>query len=220
VEINPKDLAGKQLYFHDNYRDFGENGNEEFEYFVKRLLPKLDPRRTKYRNQKEYSQKPYDTAFTISDEAFALLVLDNELEVWNKQFEMKRTNKNATIRGRGFERKYIKLFKKGTSGWTKKGQAIYATLKRQLKEIRKQKKESTDKYWRKFCEEAGAKYSAEEEKIEEEDEDEKWERLYEQNCRAVKLSHQLETESNCISDPLRELEVDAGDVPVGAMEAI
>ena len=189
-------------------------------------MPKLDPRRTKYRNKKEYCQKPYDTAFTISDEAFALLVIDNELEVWNKQIEMKRRDKKAQIRGHKFERKYVKLFKKGMSGWTNQGKAIYAILKRQLKEIRKKKKESTDKYWRKFCEEAGhapgdMQYSGEEEKTQEDLEDEKWERLYEENCRAVKLSHQLESESNWISDSLRgEVEVDDGDVPVGAMEAI
>ena len=84
-------------------------------------MPKIDPRRTKYRNKKEYCQKPYDTAFTISDEAFALLVIDNELEVWNKQIEMKRRDKKAQIRGHKFERKYVKLFKKGPSGWSSKG---------------------------------------------------------------------------------------------------
>ena len=211
--------------FHDDYRDFGENGNEEFEYFVKRLLLRLDPRRTKYRNKKEYCQKPYDTAFTISDEAFALLVLDNDLEVWNKQIELKRTDKDAKIRGRGFKRKYVQLFKKGPTGWSKKGKAIYAMLKHQLDEVRRQKKESTDKYWNKFCEEAGApgntqQNSGEEVGIQEDDDDDKWERLYEEHCRSVKLSRQLESESNCISDPIREVEMNAGDLPVGAMEAI
>ena len=44
----------------------------------------MDPPWAKYKNEKDYSiNRSFDAAFTISDEALSLLVLDNKLELWN-----------------------------------------------------------------------------------------------------------------------------------------
>ena len=90
-------------------------------------------------------------------EAFGLLVLDNKLEVWNQQFEAKQKDRNAKIHGKEYKKKYVGLYQKGPSGWSDEGILLYYQLKDQLRENRKIKQQSTDKYLMKFCSEAGAK---------------------------------------------------------------
>ena len=152
LKINPEN---NDSVFHKEYREFGENGNEELEYFFKSLLPKIDPTRIKYKNKKDYINRSFDEVFTISDEAFGLLVLDNKLDVWNKQFEAKQNDPNAKIRGPEYKKKYVDQYQKGTSGWSEKGLAIFYKVKYQLNMLREANQESTYKYLMKFRKEAG-----------------------------------------------------------------
>ena len=125
------------------------------EYFFKYLLAKIDPIRTKYRNKKNYAERSFDVAFTVSDEAFGLLVLDNKLEVWNQQFEAKQKEPNAKLVAKDYTRKYVKQHQKGTTGWTDEGILLYFKLKRRLTQLRKMKRQSTERYLMKFRSEAG-----------------------------------------------------------------
>ena len=195
LKINPVDTTGKQSFLHKDYRDFGENGNKAFEYFVKRLLSKIHPSRTKYKNEKDYCTKTFDQAFTVSDEAFALLVLDNELHIWNDHIQRKQNKDGANVAPHetGLRKKYVDLYKKSPSGWTKQGKAIYVTLKKQLSELRRQKQESTSRYMDKFWEEAGQRcnrYAVQQPKDTDDKADE-WSRLYEQNYMAFTGSEKL-----------------------------
>ena len=155
LQIFPGSDKEKTLCFHKDYREFGENGNEELEYFFKYLLAKIDPSRTKYRNKKNYAERSFDVAFTVSDEAFGLLVLDNDLEVWNQQFEAKRKDPNAKLVAKDYRRKYVKQHQKGTTGWTDEGILLYFKLKKRLTQLRRMKRQSTEKYLMKFRSEAG-----------------------------------------------------------------
>lgn len=157
LRINPEN---KESVFHEDYREFGENGNEELEYFFKSLLPKIDPTRIKYRNQKDYINRSFDEVFTVSDEAFGLLVLDNELDVWNKQFEAKQNDPNAKIRGPEYKKKYVDQYQKAASGWSEEGLAVFYKVKYQLKTLREAKQESTNKYLMKYRKEASVDESS------------------------------------------------------------
>ena len=97
---------------------------------------------------------------TESDEAFGLLVLDNKLDLWNKQFEAKQNDPNATICGPEYQKKYMDIYQKGPLGWSVEGKAVDYMLKEQLKPLRDTKQESTNKYFTKFCKEAGVKQSS------------------------------------------------------------
>ena len=59
----------------------------ECEYFITHLLSRVRPSKTKFNKSKE--NKVVSECFTPSDEAFALIVLDNELHVWDAQLEKK-----------------------------------------------------------------------------------------------------------------------------------
>ena len=75
-------------FLHANYREHGQNGNEEFEYFVKKLLAEINPGRTGFKRNS--TRRKTSECFTPSDEAFALIVLDNELHVWDQQIAKKK----------------------------------------------------------------------------------------------------------------------------------
>ena len=73
-------------------------------------------------------REPISKCFTASDEAFALIVLDNELNVWDQQIEKKKGSKcmKSDLR---IEKKHMKRQGSGGKcGWTKKGQKIYKRL--------------------------------------------------------------------------------------------
>ena len=71
-----------------HYGKYGLEGKEEFEYFVKTLLSEVQPKRTRYKRLR--GQETISDRFTASDEAFALIVLDNELHVWDEQIKKKK----------------------------------------------------------------------------------------------------------------------------------
>ena len=63
-------------------RRFSVNRMPEFECFIKTLLSKVQPKRTRHKRLR--GQEPISKCFTASDEAFALIVLDNKLHVWDQ----------------------------------------------------------------------------------------------------------------------------------------
>ena len=63
-----------------HYGKYGAEGKAEFEYFVKTLLAEIQPKRTRFKRLRGH--ETISDCFTASDEAFALIVLDNKLHVW------------------------------------------------------------------------------------------------------------------------------------------
>ena len=152
----PPNQDGKPL-LNEHYATFGPGGVPAFEYFVKNMLQRVQPKRTKYKNLKGH--EPISKCFTASDEAFALMVLDNELHVWDEQIKMKN--------GTSCKKSALRLKKKYTSshggnkrkrcGWTREGRKIYKMLTDEIVAQRKEewRKQVEKKYQDKFCKEMG-----------------------------------------------------------------
>ena len=71
------------------YAKFGSKGVPEFEYFIKNLLSRVQPKQTRFRMLQGHH--PISKLFTASDKAFALIILDNELHhVCDQKIEMKK----------------------------------------------------------------------------------------------------------------------------------
>ena len=70
------------------YAKFGSKGVPEFEYFIKNLLSRVQLKQTRFRMLQGHH--PISQLFTASDEAFALIILDNELHAWDQQIEMRK----------------------------------------------------------------------------------------------------------------------------------
>ena len=67
-----------ELLLHDSYRALDSNDEvpPEFEYFYTHLLRHIDPNRTNFK--KERKRRTLSEMYTISDEAFGLLILHNQ----------------------------------------------------------------------------------------------------------------------------------------------
>ena len=87
----------------------------ECKHFITHLLSRVRPSKTKFNKSKE--NKVVSKCFTPSNEAFALIVLDNELHVWDAQLEKK--GKGTSKKQKGSALRAEKKHTDGNSG--KKG---------------------------------------------------------------------------------------------------
>ena len=67
--------------------DWFKSDFPEYEHFITHILSRVRPQKTKFNKSKE--NKVVSKCFTPSNEVFALIVLDNELHVWDAQLEKK-----------------------------------------------------------------------------------------------------------------------------------
>ena len=58
--------------------------------FQASMLARIDPPQTKLKNENNYIKHSFNMVFTACDEALGLLMLDNKLEIWKWQFEVKQ----------------------------------------------------------------------------------------------------------------------------------
>lgn len=96
----------------ENYRDYlDENGEllpereknyEAFEYFVNRILKSVNTRQTRLGSETGEDESSHDimAKFTVSDEAFALVLVQNYYEKWKKQSEETSREKWKQVPGR------------------------------------------------------------------------------------------------------------------------
>ena len=73
----------RHVTINPNYRRYGNASNESFFYFVNRILPAMNPTQSKFKQDKD--KKLISEMFSVADEAFALVVLFNEYDVWEEQ---------------------------------------------------------------------------------------------------------------------------------------
>ena len=146
VSITPNE-TGEPLLNKD-YRKFGK---EEFEYFIVHLLSRTQPKRTKYNNQTR-PNKSVSECFTPSDEAFAVLVLDNELHVWKQQLRLEKHGKR-TMKEMRLAKKYTKGYtnkKDAKCGWSRDGMSHYNQLRTEIRKLRQETVLTEQKYMQKF----------------------------------------------------------------------
>ena len=138
------------------YAKFGSKGVPEFEYFIKNLLSRVQPKRTRFRMLQGHH--PISQLFTASDEAFALIILDNELHVWDQQIEKKKGTggKKSDLR---MKKKYMREGngKGSRCGWSKAGMKIYKKLTDEIQAQRMNEwRDKEEKlYQEKFAKELG-----------------------------------------------------------------
>ena len=146
----PRSFPGSLLVSEDgidkNYRLYERDGNEEFEYFVTRLVERVRPRQTKFGQKK--STKRISEIFTPSDEAYALLVLHNELELWTHQIKMKTTEGKS---GRQLRGKKTFTDCNGGVGWNREGIRLMAKVMTQIRLRREQSISLENKMMKKWC---------------------------------------------------------------------
>ena len=138
-------LIGRKRREEDRFKsDF-----PECECFITHLLSRVRPQKTKFNKSKE--NQVVSKCFTPSNKAFALIVLDNELHVWDAQLEKK--GNGTTEKQKGSSLRTVKRHtdgnsgkKIGTSGWKKVGLKKYNELVKEIKKNRQRFWEDEKKY--------------------------------------------------------------------------
>ena len=129
--------------------DWFKSDFPECKHFITHLLSRVRPQKTKFNKSKE--NKVVSKCFTPSNEAFALIVLDNELHVWDAQLEKK--GNGTTEKQKGSSLRTVKRYtdgnsgkKIGTSGWKKVGLKKCNELVKEIKKNRQRFWEDEKKY--------------------------------------------------------------------------
>eukprot|EP00536_Pseudo-nitzschia_multiseries_P018454 jgi/Psemu1/55678/gm1.55678_g len=105
------------------YRRDGNAANEEFYYFTNFKL-----RKTKDR---------ISTIFTVTDEAFALMIIDNEYSNWEKQKQMKLDGTYTTQKkNKIHEKKHWDSKSGSANGWDKEGRKVFTKLCKKIQTLR------------------------------------------------------------------------------------
>ena len=121
-------------HVHKDYRQ-SEEPTPEFKYFVERILTAIQPPRNKFNDRK--GKKKLSEIYTVTDEAFGLVILLNELHCWEECAERKEAS----------DRYGRKRFCDGRSGnkkgWKNWGLIIYNRLCKNVQR-RRQMKESIE----------------------------------------------------------------------------
>ena len=127
-DVLPRQKAiDKKFHLSDEYRRW-EEPPKEFRYFMNKIMPAIRATSCSYRNSKGI--KCLSDIFTVSDEAFGLVILLNEIHIWEDKVKEKAA-------GTKYHRK---LFVDGHSGnrqgWSNTGLNTYNRLVNELKKRR------------------------------------------------------------------------------------
>ena len=135
LEINPNKENIPIL--HQQYRKVDANNNvlQDFIWFVSVFLSRIQPLRTKF--GEKCTKKLVSDIYTVSDEAYGLLVLYNYKEVWDKQQELK--NEGAKGKDLRCKSKYIDSESGSKAAWGRSGINTYNEL---CKYVEKRRSES------------------------------------------------------------------------------
>ena len=133
----PNDLGLYNLLPNDNNDDpqatsassYRTNCNTHFYYFVTRMLSSVNNKITNFEGKK--ANILFGEIFSVSDEAYALIILINELHVWKEQIkEKKKQNKNK------LKCKFVSPRSGKKDSWSNEGRMMYNNLCRKIKELR------------------------------------------------------------------------------------
>jgi len=107
----------------------------ESTYSYRDLLSQVEPRRFK----KLEGQKTLSEIFTVSDEAFGLLVIHNNLDTWRKQHEMKKNGSPTKKQLRDVNKDTPKKYTNHLAGrtWSNEGLLMYDITRVQVEERRR-----------------------------------------------------------------------------------
>eukprot|EP00957_Ditylum_brightwellii_P057132 4329415-Ditylum_brightwellii.AAC.1 len=103
------------------YRNYGNANNEDFCYFVTRILSAISPANNNFKQRKD--KDLISDTFSVIDKAFGLMIIYNEHDVWKNQRERKL---DGTV---DQKRKQFCDARSGSRhGWMEEGQELFNDL--------------------------------------------------------------------------------------------
>ena len=111
------------------YRKYDNADNEEYYHFVTRILSAVNPIVNNFRGRKE--RELLSDIFSVSDEAYALMIIYNEYHVWENH--MKRKD-DPNIQKR--PKRFCDPSSGSKDGWTLEGRNLFRRLCREVEKLR------------------------------------------------------------------------------------
>ena len=130
------DLKSENL-LHSDYRSADDNIPEEFIHFCERLLPHVCTGRRAETTEKTRANTLLSETHSTSDEACGLLVVDNELDAWNKICD----KKEKKLKGNDLRTKRKYCSSKDGKGFSAMGVQLCKCLEKKVGILRKQDKD-------------------------------------------------------------------------------
>mmetsp|Transcript_1367 Transcript_1367/g.2862 ORF Transcript_1367/g.2862 Transcript_1367/m.2862 type:complete len:681 (-) Transcript_1367:32-2074(-) len=129
-----------EVMINPGYRNYSIANNDEFCYFVRRILPAINPKKLNF--GKDCVYKKISEMFSVSDEAFALLVLYNELHVWKENMKQgdqpidSEENSTDQRKRKKKRKRFCDPMSGRKQGWELKGKRLYNKLCNCVSELR------------------------------------------------------------------------------------
>ena len=117
------------------YRQYGDAANKEFYYFVHRILPAINPGINNFRHRK--TTDLISDIFTVTDEAFGLIMIHNEYHVW-EDHQGRKGNNNTITKVEKKRKRYCNKYSGSRDGWMKEGKELFTELCLRIEKLRKQ----------------------------------------------------------------------------------
>ena len=103
------------------YRNYSNADNEDFYYFLTRILSAINPANNNFKQRKD--KELINDIFLVTDEAFGLMIIYNEHNEWKNQRERKL---NGTV---DLNRKrFCDAISGSRQGWMEEGQELFNDL--------------------------------------------------------------------------------------------
>lgn len=132
VRVSDWDMKDKEVkVLHPCYRAYGTVDNPEFYYFVTRILASVNARNNNFNGNTKGTERLLSEIFTVEDEAFALLMLYNELHVWESALKKKK-DKSVKLE----QKRYCDAKSGRRDGWAREGKVMYNKICAEIKELR------------------------------------------------------------------------------------
>ena len=129
LQDNGEEKGDERYTLHPEYR---KKTSDEFKYFVRAILTAVNGKNCDFKRLNK--RRSINDIFTVSDEAFALLMLRNEYHCWKQAYEKGKNNDGRPTRGR----KLFTSSKIGSKeGMTPEGRFLYQRLVSEVEELRK-----------------------------------------------------------------------------------
>ena len=112
-----------------------DTAEEEFEYFMERIMSAIAPTRNKFMYRK--GQELLSKIYTVSDEAFGLLMLFNEFHCWEEDVEKRSGNANRLVKTSN--KRFCDPRSGSKQGWSEDGRNLYQYLCFEVDKRRKEK---------------------------------------------------------------------------------
>ena len=119
-------------YLSPEYRRYKDHRNDEFEYFMTRIMERISPVQRRFKNK--CGVNLLSNIYTVSDEAYGLTMLYTQLELWNLQKE----DKNNGRTGKDIRKRKRNSLNTDGFGWNWAEKNVYGAL---LKEVAERREE-------------------------------------------------------------------------------